>query len=117
MKSFRAGKKMKVQRLSEDAWKRRTRIQKERYQGLAVLHNAGLGAKETERFCRIGEKEDRLLQSMFETLPFSARSYHRILRVARTIADLDGKSRIGEEHILEAMGYRPPDRNEWMRGV
>lgn len=93
------------------------RIQKERYQGLAVLHNAGLGAKETERFCRIGEKEDRLLQSMFETLPFSARSYHRILRVARTIADLDGKSRIGEEHILEAMGYRPPDRNEWMRGV
>ena len=92
-------------------------IQKERYLGLKARFNAQLGAGDTEKYCGLGKKEKELLGDAFDALNLSARAYHRIVRVARTIADLEGKEKIEEGHILEALGYRPPDRNLWMKGA
>lgn len=92
-------------------------IQKERYLGLKARFNAQLGAGDTEKYCGLGKKEKELLGDAFDALNLSARAYHRIVRVARTIADLEGKEQIEESHILEALGYRPPDRNLWMKGI
>ena len=92
-------------------------MQKRRYRGMKVRFNAQLGAGDTESCCELGKKEKVLLGDAFEALNLSTREYHRIVRVARTIADLEGKERIEEGHILEALGYRPPDRNLWMKGA
>ena len=66
-----------------------------------------------ERFCRLEPKEEQLMETAFEKMNLSARAYHRIIRVARTIADLDGESRIRDEHLLEAIGYRQVDQKYW----
>ena len=92
-------------------------MQKERYRKEKRKFNALLGTGETERYCKLGKAEKELLGDAFEALNLSARAYHRIVRVARTIADLEGKEKIEEGHILEALGYRPPDRNQWLKGV
>ena len=92
-------------------------IQRERYLGLPVCFNSQLGAGDTDTYCPMDQKEKEMLGEAFDSLHLSARSYHRMIRVARTIADLDGKEKIEEIHILEALGYRAPDRNLWMKGV
>ena len=54
-----------------------------------------------------------MMRQAFERFSLTARSYHRILRVARTIADLDGREKISEEHLSEALGYRMVDKKYW----
>ncbi|HEX7368977.1 MAG TPA: YifB family Mg chelatase-like AAA ATPase [Rhodanobacteraceae bacterium] len=68
--------------------------------------NAALGTRELERDCALGNAERTLLERAMEKLSLSARAYHRVLRVARTIADLAGCERIGREHLAEAVQYR-----------
>ena len=92
-------------------------IQKERFRGLPSCFNSRLGVRDTERFCFLGSKEKKLLRQAFDSLALSARAYHRLLRVARTIADLDRKEKVSEGHILEALGYRPLERSEWLKEV
>lgn len=72
--------------------------------------NAQLGQSETMHWCRLHGKDQALLESAIERLQLSARSMHRILRVARTIADLDGAEHIATPHLTEALGYRRIDR-------
>ena len=72
--------------------------------------NYQLNGKEISKFCFLGEPENQLLSSAMEKLSLSARSYFRILRVARTIADLDNKTHIRKNHIAEAISYRMLDR-------
>jgi magnesium chelatase family protein len=72
--------------------------------------NARLTAEELARHCPLGASEQRLLERAVDSLQLSARSLHRILRVARTIADLDGAGTIGAGHVAEAIGYRLLDR-------
>lgn len=72
--------------------------------------NAALDQAQTERDCRLPEVGQQLLERAVERLQLSARSTHRILRVARTIADLDGSESIGVPHVTEAIGYRRGDR-------
>ncbi|MBO4559659.1 MAG: YifB family Mg chelatase-like AAA ATPase [Lachnospiraceae bacterium] len=82
------------------------RIQEERYRGLEINFNSQLTGAEIMRFCELGKEEKKLMESAFESMNLSARGYHRILRVARTIADMAGSERITCEHLAEALGYR-----------
>jgi magnesium chelatase family protein len=68
--------------------------------------NAALAVREIERDCALGDAERTLLEHAMEKLSLSARAYHRVLRVARTIADLAGSDRIAREHLAEAVQYR-----------
>jgi len=68
--------------------------------------NAALAVREIERDCALGDAERTLLERAMEKLSLSARAYHRVLRVARTIADLAGSDRIAREHLAEAVQYR-----------
>lgn len=74
--------------------------------------NAQLGHRDTEQHCRLKPGDQAMLERAMETLQLSARALHRILRVARTLADLDDAADIGSEHLGEAIGYRQLDRNE-----
>lgn len=67
----------------------------------------------TREYCRIGEKEKAFLEKSFERLGLSARAYDKILRVARTIADLDASENIELIHLTEAVQYRSLDRKFW----
>ena len=89
---------------------RARQIQRERYKGLSIYSNSQLNAGQIEEFCRIGQAEHTLLKRAFDSMGFSARAYSRILKVARTVADLDGAKDIGTAHILSAIQYRSLDR-------
>ena len=83
------------------------KIQKERYHGLNITCNSELGVKEIGRFCALGKAESDMAEKMCDKLDISARAYHRMLRVARTIADLDNSENIKIKHLSEALCYRP----------
>lgn len=86
------------------------KIQLERYKNLDIYSNSQLTPKLIEKYCKIDKKSKDILQKAFERLGLSARAYGRILKVARTIADLDKKENIEEKHILEAIQYRNLDK-------
>jgi len=81
-------------------------IQIERYKNLGIYYNSELGGALINKFCQIGRTEKLLLKEAFEKLKLSARALNRILKVSRTIADLEGEERIKEWHIAEALQYR-----------
>lgn len=103
---------------SEDIRKRvcRTRqIQKARYQGKLGVTNATLCPAEIERYCKLGNKEEELMRQAFQNLGLTARTYHKVLKVARTIADMEESKEIREPHLKEALGYRTIDKKYWGR--
>ncbi len=82
-------------------------IQKNRYKEYSLLlSNSGMTAKMVGKYCSIDNESKRLLEKSVEHLGLSARAYHRILKIARTIADLDGKNNIEKPHLAEAIQYR-----------
>lgn len=85
-------------------------IQLSRYKGLNIYSNAELSPKLIEIVCKLNEPAKIILKKSFEKLNLSARAYSRILKVARTIADLDGKKNIDSTHIIEAISYRSLDK-------
>jgi magnesium chelatase family protein len=90
------------------------RIQQKRFEGLRGIHsNAQLSSRQVAQHCRIGEPGKALLQQAMDRLNLSARAYTKILKVARTIADLDKKPEIATEHLAEAIQYRSLDRENW----
>ena len=86
------------------------RIQAQRYEGLGLRCNADLPGNLLRRYCRMDAGAERLLRSAFERLGYSARAYDRILRVARTIADLAHSETITAAHLSEVLQYRSLDR-------
>lgn len=88
-------------------------IQLERYKNEKIYFNAQLTTRMIEQYCSLEHKEQNFLAAMFEQMNLSARGYHRILKVARTIADLAGEERIREEHLAEAVCYRSVDQKYW----
>ncbi len=90
-------------------------IQRKRYEKFGIYTNGALEAKNIEEFCRLGKKEEQIMKRAYESLGLTARTYHKILKVARTIADLAGSEDILEEHLMEAMGYRTMDKKYWGR--
>ncbi len=73
------------------------------------MSNAHMSVSELRTFCTVSAEGEELLRAAFDAMGLSARSHDRILRVARTIADLDGSENIGVEHLAEAIQYRTYD--------
>lgn len=91
-------------------------IQLERYRGQGIFYNSQLTHKQVEVYCTLREKERTLLDAAFTRLSLSVRAYHKVLKVARTIADLDGKAEIESSHLSEAISYRGLDRKFFKEG-
>jgi len=91
------------------------RRQLERYKDVGIYSNAQLSGKLLEKYCELDSTAEDLLRTAIEQFGFSARAYTRIVKVARTIADLEGSDRIRPEHVGEAIQYRTLDRKYWIR--
>lgn len=87
------------------------KIQTERYKDYEIFSNSELTPKLIRKFCKLDSKSKNIMQKSFEKFKFSARAYSRILKLARTIADLDGKENIEMFHIAEAIQYRSLDKS------
>ena len=88
-------------------------IQEKRYENEKITCNADLTGSMVEKYCVVGAEEKMLLEQAFKAMNLSARAYTRILKVARTIADLDGREEIDSMDIAEAIGYRSLDKKMW----
>ncbi len=89
------------------------RIQTERYKGTSITCNARLTPSMLKRYCVMTEDASMYLSLSFERLGLSARAYDRILKVARTVADLEGSELIEKSHIFSAISFRSLDRKYW----
>ena len=81
-------------------------IQRKRYQGSGTFANASMDPSQMRAFCALSPECESLMRAAFDALHLTARSYDRVLRVARTIADLAGSEEILPEHVAEAVQYR-----------
>ncbi len=88
-------------------------MQKMRYAGSDCRSNGDIKTKDITLYCALEKKGAELMEEIFRTMNLSTRAYHRILRVARTIADLAESEGIREEHLLEAVHYRMSDGKYW----
>lgn len=87
------------------------KVQLARFAGSGIYCNAQMSGADVRKYCAIDAESEKLLRSAFAKLGLSARAYTRILKVARTIADLDGSERVMKKHIAEAVQYRSLDRS------
>ena len=105
--------KTKTEKSSEDM-KRQIRHarerQAERFAGTDCRFNGDIRSAQVEEYCPLGEEGQKVMEQLYRTLQLSARVYHRILKTARTIADLEDREEITGEHLLEAACYRPRRR-------
>ncbi len=88
-------------------------IQKERYKGTNLRFNSDLSVSDLKKYCPLGKHEEEFIKNAYESLSLSARVYHRIIKVARTIADLEGSQDIKVSHLSEAVGFKSIDRRYW----
>ncbi|MDP2173134.1 MAG: YifB family Mg chelatase-like AAA ATPase [Candidatus Cloacimonadaceae bacterium] len=88
-------------------------IQMQRYQADGIYCNSQMGSKLLRKYCKLDEESHRLMQNAIDKMGYSARVFDRILKVSRTIADLEGCADIRSEHISEAIQYRTLDRKYW----
>lgn len=88
-------------------------IQRTRFASMPLYTNAEMSNRLIKEYCEIPSEAEAMLESAFKKLSLSARASFRILRVARTIADLEGKKDIETAHVAEAIQYRSLDRKYW----
>lgn len=87
--------------------------QKYRYKNTTYRFNAEIGSGDIRTYCKLGTGEQKMMEEVFTMMNLSARAYHKVIKVARTIADLEGKDDICTEHISEAVCYRRNDKDYW----
>ncbi len=92
------------------------KIQNERYRGTGITCNAYLTSELLHEVCPLTDDANTLLGEVFDRLGLSARAYDRILKVSRTMADMDGEERIDRKHVAQAVRYRCLDRKYWENG-
>ncbi len=109
-KSMNEEKSCDIKERVDDARK----LQLNRFKGEKCFSNASMNVKLCNKFCELDNESEQLLKEAFTKLKLSARAHNRILRVARTIADLDNSPNIKFEHIAEAIQYRSLDRKYWI---
>lgn len=88
-------------------------IQLERYKQEKIIFNSQLSANQIKKFCKLGKGEEAMMRHAFTNMNLSARAYHRIIKLARTIADIEQEETINEIHLGEALQYRNLDRKYW----
>lgn len=88
-------------------------LQYARYEKENIQFNSQLSAKMLDVYCKLEKEEEKIMEEAYNRLHLSARAYHRILKVARTIADLEGEERISTKHLTEAVCYRSMDKKYW----
>ena len=81
--------------------------QRQRFDGSDIVCNADMRPAEVRKFCKLDESGNNLMKSAMSQLQLSARAYHRVLKLARTIADLADCEKIAPQHLAEALQYRP----------
>lgn len=89
--------------------------QQDRYQEAGISANAALNTEGIKNYCALGKEQEKMMSSAYRTLELTARTYHKVLKVARTIADLDEKETIENRHLREALSYRMLDKKYWGR--
>lgn len=106
----------RIEETSEEIKKRIVKarnIQQKRYKDIGIMTNSELSTKGIAKFCRVNKESEILLKNAFEVLGLSVRAYNKILKVARTIADLENYENIETKHVAEAIQYRNLDRKYW----
>ena len=97
----------------KDAVMRARQIQEERFSGTGISFNSQMAHADMEKFVELGEKEKKFMERAYDRMHLSLRSYHKILRVARTIADIDGNKKVELSHLTEALCYRSIEDRYW----
>lgn len=93
----------------KEAWER----QRRRFQNSGIFFNSQMTGREVKHFCRMEADAEELMEQFFGQMKLSARAYHKVLKVARTIADLAGTEKICADQVSEALAYRHLDRKFW----
>ena len=89
------------------------KIQARRYEGTSYRFNGDLDSAGVQKYCALGAAEEKLLEGMYQKFSLTARSCHRLLKVARTLADMDESENIGKKHLAEAAAFRAADEKYW----
>lgn len=92
-------------------------MQVKRFAGTGLTFNGDMGPAQVRKYCPLGEAEKGMMEQLFQTMHLSARAYHKIIKVARTIADLEACKGIERRHLAEAVCYRRTDGKYWGRRV
>lgn len=88
-------------------------FKKKRFKGCGIYFNSSMKKPQIEVSCSLGNEEQKFLKKVYENLGLSVRGYEKILKVSRTIADLDGSERIRKNHLAEAVGLRSMEGKYW----
>lgn len=88
-------------------------IQLERYKKLKIYNNSQMQGRDMKKYCSLSQSTENILKEAFHKYKFSGRTYNKLLKIGRTIADLDNEEYIGDKHILEAIRYRTLDKKYW----
>ncbi|HZK33434.1 MAG TPA: YifB family Mg chelatase-like AAA ATPase [Tissierellaceae bacterium] len=88
-------------------------IQLRRYKDINIFSNSEILNKDIKKYCKLNKESEKIMNQAFKKYKFSGRTYNKLLKVSRTIADLEGEENIGEKHVLEAIRYRTLDNKYW----
>ncbi|WP_310444107.1 hypothetical protein [Tissierella sp.] len=112
-KDLKGDKKEESSSIISERVKKARNLQLERYRDDKIFNNSQIINKDIRKYCKLSPSSEKIMKLAFEKYKFSGRTYNKLLKVSRTIADLDGEESILDSHILEAVRYRTLDNKYW----